>query len=244
MLRWVPSVIIRAEIHAEVSTVRDYQSWDPRWGEHRPWLSEPRSMLRWAPSVIIRAEIHAEVSIVRDYQSRDPCWGEHRPWLSEPRSMLRWAPSVIIRAEIHAEVSTVRDYQSRDPCWGEHRPWLSEPRSMLRWVPSMIIRAEIHTEVSTVHHCQAKLFEDILLRPHRDVLKVSMWYITGLRPSIVIPKTIIKMVQIASLLSTHAWYEFGSAARLSERPGSVWKCIYIYNRFGTKSCYLKDIMMM
>ena len=43
----------------------------------------------------------------------------------------------------------------------------------------------------------------------------------------VIPKTIIKMVQTASLHGTHALgFEFGSAALLSKRPGSVWNCLW------------------
>ena len=43
----------------------------------------------------------------------------------------------------------------------------------------------------------------------------------------VIPKTIIKMVQTASLHGTHALgLEFGSAAQLSKRPGSVWNCLW------------------
>ena len=43
----------------------------------------------------------------------------------------------------------------------------------------------------------------------------------------VIPKTIIKMVQTASLHGTHALgLEFGSAARLSKRSGSVWNCLW------------------
>ena len=42
----------------------------------------------------------------------------------------------------------------------------------------------------------------------------------------VIPKTIIKMVQTASL-HRHACIrlEFGSPAQLSKRPGSVWNCL-------------------
>ena len=43
----------------------------------------------------------------------------------------------------------------------------------------------------------------------------------------VIPKTIIKMVQTASLHGTHALgLEFGSAAQLSKRPVSVWNCLW------------------
>ena len=43
----------------------------------------------------------------------------------------------------------------------------------------------------------------------------------------VIPKTIIKMEQTASL-HRHACVrlEFGSAAQLSKRPGSVWNCLW------------------
>ena len=44
----------------------------------------------------------------------------------------------------------------------------------------------------------------------------------------VIPKTIIKMVQTASLRrGMHALgLEFGSAAQLSKKPGSVWNCLW------------------
>ena len=43
----------------------------------------------------------------------------------------------------------------------------------------------------------------------------------------VIPKTIIKMVQAASLHCTHALgLEFDSATRLSKRLGIVWKCLW------------------
>ena len=47
-------------------------------------------------------------------------------------------------------------------------------------------------------------------------------------PGRVIPlKTIIKMVQTASLHGTHALgLEFGSAAQLSKRPGSVSNCLW------------------
>ena len=43
----------------------------------------------------------------------------------------------------------------------------------------------------------------------------------------VIPKTIIKMVQTASLHGMHVLgLEFGSAAQLSKRLGSVWNCLW------------------
>ena len=46
-------------------------------------------------------------------------------------------------------------------------------------------------------------------------------------PGQVIPKTIIKMVLTAFLLGMHALgLEFGSAAQLSKRPGSVWNCLW------------------
>ena len=49
----------------------------------------------------------------------------------------------------------------------------------------------------------------------------------GSIPGRVIPKTIIKMVQTASRIGTHALgLEFDSAARLSKRPGSVWNCLW------------------
>ena len=38
-----------------------------------------------------------------------------------------------------------------------------------------------------------------------------------------------KMVQTASLQCTHALgLEFGSAARMSKRPGSVWNCLWVH----------------
>ena len=47
-----------------------------------------------------------------------------------------------------------------------------------------------------------------ILQPRRDGFVVSMWKVVGLHLSQVIPKTIIKMVQTASLLGMQ---EFGSA---------------------------------
>ena len=39
--------------------------------------------------------------------------------------------------------------------------------------------------------------------------------------------TIIKLVQMPPCIGTHALgLEFGSAAQLSERPGSVWNCLW------------------
>ena len=43
----------------------------------------------------------------------------------------------------------------------------------------------------------------------------------------VIPKTIIKMVQTVCCMARSALgLEFGSAAQLSKRPGSVWNCLW------------------
>ena len=59
--------------------------------------------------------------------------------------------------------------------------------------------------------------------PHLDGLVVDRG--SGLDRAI--RKTIIKMVQTASLRGTYALgYEFDSATGLSIRPGSVWKCLW------------------
>ena len=50
--------------------------------------------------------------------------------------------------------------------------------------------------------------------------------VAGSCPAQVISKTIIKIVQTASLHDMHAlWLEFDSAALLSKRPGIVWNCL-------------------
>ena len=60
-----------------------------------------------------------------------------------------------------------------------------------------------------------------------------------MRPGRVIPKTIIKMVQIASCMARNALgLEFGSAARLSKWSGSVWNCLWgVYG-----DMHLKDLL--
>ena len=58
----------------------------------------------------------------------------------------------------------------------------------------------------------------------------------GSRPDRVIPKTIIKMAQTASLPDTHALgMEFDSAARLPKRPSSVCRTVY-------GDMHLKDLL--
>ena len=52
-------------------------------------------------------------------------------------------------------------------------------------------------------------------------------YVVGLHPSLVISKTIIRMVQTASLFGTQVLgYEFGSANLQCKRFGNVWNYLW------------------
>ena len=57
------------------------------------------------------------------------------------------------------------------------------------------------------------------------MVNVSQAVCRGFASLRVMPNTIMKMVQTASLLGTQAYgWEFDSAARPCKRPGSVWNC--------------------
>ena len=86
----------------------------------------------------------------------------------------------------------------------------------------------VYLILSSLYIQLSAILIDVNFLPCRvgSVVSVSTSPTVSSPPGRVIPKTIIKMVQTASLHGTHVLeLEFDSAARLSKRPGSVWNCL-------------------